>query len=167
MKRWLPKKRLHFDVGCHFCKIKAHVAILRRFSHILPKFPQIFPGFSPGCSCTPVSYTSGLRPLMICLEFYMSRSMTQQELQTFFITWNWKVHTSDMGVGRIFFQLGATRGFFLNFSVGGKSSEIWFFPLKTKKTTFFAGPPCPPFRRPWYRTRTDSLIHDSCLILKR
>jgi len=36
------KKRLHFDFGCHFCKIKAHSEILRTFSHILPKFPQIF-----------------------------------------------------------------------------------------------------------------------------
>jgi len=39
------KKRLHFDFGCHFCKIKARTAILRRFSHILPKFPQILPRF--------------------------------------------------------------------------------------------------------------------------
>jgi len=60
------KKRLHFDVGCHFCEINAHTAILRRYSHILPKFLQILPGFSPnqnlwGCDCTPctpASYTS-------------------------------------------------------------------------------------------------------------
>ena len=37
------KKHLHFHFGCHFCK--NHKAILRRFSHILPKFTQIFPGF--------------------------------------------------------------------------------------------------------------------------
>jgi len=28
-----------------FCKIKAHTAILGTFSYILPKFPQILPGF--------------------------------------------------------------------------------------------------------------------------
>jgi len=39
------KKRLHFDIGRHFCKIKAHKAILRRFSHILPKFTQILRDF--------------------------------------------------------------------------------------------------------------------------
>jgi len=39
------KKRLHFDFGRHFCKIKAQKAILRRFSHILPKFAQILPEF--------------------------------------------------------------------------------------------------------------------------
>jgi len=27
--------------------MKAHAAILRMFSHILPKFPQILPGLSP------------------------------------------------------------------------------------------------------------------------
>jgi len=37
----------HFDFGCHFCKIKVHTAILRRFSLILPKSPEILPGFSP------------------------------------------------------------------------------------------------------------------------
>jgi len=35
------KKRLHFEFGRHFCKIKAHKAISRRFSHILPKITQI------------------------------------------------------------------------------------------------------------------------------
>jgi len=39
------KKRLYFDFGRHFCKIKAYKAILRRFSHILPKFTQILSGF--------------------------------------------------------------------------------------------------------------------------
>jgi len=42
------KKRtsaLHFDFGCHFYKIKAHTAILWTSSQILPKFPQIFPGY--------------------------------------------------------------------------------------------------------------------------
>jgi len=38
----LQDKRLHFDFECYFCKIKAHTAILRRYSHILPKFPHIF-----------------------------------------------------------------------------------------------------------------------------
>jgi len=44
-KRDLQKKKcLHFDFRRHFCKIKAHKAILRRFSHILPKFTQILLG---------------------------------------------------------------------------------------------------------------------------
>ena len=52
----LQDKRLHFDFECYFCKIKAHTAILRRYSHILS-------GFSPnqtfwGCACTPASYPS-------------------------------------------------------------------------------------------------------------
>jgi len=59
---------LHFDFGCHFYKIKAHTAILRTFSQILSKFPEILPGlFSNqkfwGCGftpCTPASYTSDL-----------------------------------------------------------------------------------------------------------
>jgi len=41
------KKRLHFDFGRHFFKINAHQAFLQRLSHILSKFPQILPGFSP------------------------------------------------------------------------------------------------------------------------
>ena len=36
-----------------------------------------------------------------------------------------------------FFQIGATGGFFLNFPGGAKSGEIWFFPLRTKESTFF------------------------------
>jgi len=53
------QKRLHFDFGCHFYKIKAHTAILRTFS-------QILPGFSPNqkflsFGWTPVSYTSALQ----------------------------------------------------------------------------------------------------------
>jgi len=42
------KKRmsaLHFDFGCNFYKIKAHIAILRTFSQILPKFLQILLGY--------------------------------------------------------------------------------------------------------------------------
>ena len=60
-----------------------------------------------------------------------------------------------MGVGRIFFQRRATRGFFQNFSEGGRKVAKIFFPLETRKTTFFcwnfknpgAGLPCPPYRR--------------------
>jgi len=40
-------KRLHFHFGCHFCKINAHTAILRRFTHILPKCLHILRGFCP------------------------------------------------------------------------------------------------------------------------
>jgi len=41
IKAWPQKKtrRLHFDFGCHLSEIKAHTAILRRYSHIWPKFP--------------------------------------------------------------------------------------------------------------------------------
>ena len=46
-KNMTSQKSMHFEFRRHFCEIKAHTAILRRFSHILPKFPQIFPGFSP------------------------------------------------------------------------------------------------------------------------
>ena len=38
-KKLPPKKRMHFDFGRHFLKINTHQAILRRFSHILRKFP--------------------------------------------------------------------------------------------------------------------------------
>ena len=65
----------------------------------------------------------------------------------------WRTCTkAGMGVGRIFSR-GATRRFFQNLSRGAKSSEICFFPLKTKKTNFFAknfkiqgglGPPLAP-----------------------
>jgi len=44
-KKMKEKKRVRFEFGCHFCEIKAHTAILRTFSHILPKFPKIFPGY--------------------------------------------------------------------------------------------------------------------------
>ena len=43
-KTWPPKKQqnsLHFDFRCHFHNVKAHTAILRTFSQILPKFPTI------------------------------------------------------------------------------------------------------------------------------
>ena len=43
---------------------------------------------------------------------------------------------ATMGVGRIFSR-GGTCGFFQNLSMGAKSGEICFFPLETKKTTFF------------------------------
>jgi len=43
-----------------------------------------------------------------------------------------------MGVGRIFSRGGPLGDFFYIFPEGGKSDEIWFLPLKTKKTTFFA-----------------------------
>ena len=67
-----------------------------------------------------------------------------------------------MSVGRIFSR-GGPRGFFLNFSSGAKSGEIWFFPLETKKTTFFAenfkiqgrqGPPLsfPTHMSTWHNT---------------
>jgi len=51
------EKRLHFDFNRYFCKIKEHAAIWRRYSQILPKFPNIFcPDFYKkfwGCACTP------------------------------------------------------------------------------------------------------------------
>ena len=65
-----------------------------------------------------------------------------------------------MGVGRIFSSGGALGDFSKIFLGGPKSGKICFFPLETKKTTFFAksskipGGQCPPFRRPCsYRKR--------------
>jgi len=61
-----------------------------------------------------------------------------------------------MVVGRIFSR-GGTRGFFQIFSRGVKSGDIVFFPLKTKKSIFFAknfkiqwgkAPPASPFPTP-------------------
>ena len=55
-----------------------------------------------------------------------------------------------MGVGRIF-PGGALVDFSKRFSLrGGKSGEICFLPLETKKTTFFAEIInfLPPFRHP-------------------
>jgi len=57
-----------------------------------------------------------------------------------------------MGVGRIF-PGGLLENCSKKFLGGSKSGEICFFPLETKKTTFFAEifkiqvEPCPPFRR--------------------
>ena len=42
-----------------------------------------------------------------------------------------------MSVGRILSR-GALVDFFKSFSKGAKSGEIWFLPLTTKKTAFFA-----------------------------
>jgi len=70
----------------------------------------------------------------------------------------------DHGRRKNFFPGRATRVFFYNFSRGGKSGEICFFPLETKKTTFFAeifkiqgrqGPPLLPIRTP--------MLTSSCL----
>ena len=44
-----------------------------------------------------------------------------------------------MGVGRIFFQRRASRGFFQNFSRGAKSGKIFFSNSKLGKQPFFAG----------------------------
>ena len=44
----------------------------------------------------------------------------------------------SMGVGRIFSRRGALGEFSKIFPGGAKDGEIWFLPLKTKKTTFFA-----------------------------
>ena len=51
------------------------------------------------------------------------------------------------------FHGGPLGDFFQNFSRGGKSGEICFYPLETKKKTFFCcnfqnPPPLPPFPRP-------------------
>jgi len=37
-----PKNGLHFDFGCHFCKINAHTAIWRHFAQISTDFARIF-----------------------------------------------------------------------------------------------------------------------------
>jgi len=62
-------KRLQFDFESHFHKIKAHTAILRRFSHIAQistDFARISPNQVLGCACTPASYTSGPKALLHC-----------------------------------------------------------------------------------------------------
>jgi len=54
-------------------------------------------------------------------------------------------------VGMIFFQEEGTSGFFQTFFWGvAKSGEIWFLPLETKITAFFAElfKFLPPFRHP-------------------
>jgi len=44
----------------------------------------------------------------------------------------------SMGVGRIFFRRGGTRGFSQNFfQVGARSGEIWFLPLEIEKQPIF------------------------------
>jgi len=61
-----------------------------------------------------------------------------------------------------FFQGGATRGFFKIFW-GGKSSEICFFPLETKKTTFL----CCNFQNPGGAKAPPSDTHVQQLIFKQ
>jgi len=68
------------------------------------------------------------------------------------------------------FFLGGTKGVFQIFSRGGgKSGEICFFPLKTKKTTLFCwkcqspGVARPPFRRPWARVCTKTVVRKSSI----
>jgi len=80
-KKWI-KKSLHFH--CHFCKINAHTAILRRFAHVLPKFLHILSGFSPiqnfwGCGCTPppTPVDTAFRRIRSCVP-YFSKSWDAQ-----------------------------------------------------------------------------------------
>ena len=62
-----------------------------------------------------------------------------------------------MGAGRILSRGGGSKSFSLNFPGETKSGKTWFFPRKTKKTTFFAENvkiqgakyPLPPFWCPW------------------
>jgi len=45
----LPKESLHLHLGCHFCKINVHTAILRSFTHfvrIFSHFARILRDFS-------------------------------------------------------------------------------------------------------------------------
>jgi len=51
---------------------------------------------------------------------------------------NLTVKFLSMGGSRKDFFQGGVRGFFRNFSRGRKSGETCFFPLESKKTTFFA-----------------------------
>ena len=70
----------------------------------------------------------------------------------------------DMGVGRIVTREGPLGDLSEFFSRGAKSGEIYFFPLKTKKTTFFAknfkiqGFKS-PFRRPCLWNVTDKMLY--------
>ena len=63
-----------------------------------------------------------------------------------------------MRVGRIFSKGGPRGDFFEIFLRGAKSGEICFYPLETKKTTFFGEifkikVAFPPFRRPWWSSQ--------------
>ena len=84
--------------------------------------------------------------------------MTFKSLSSISHTNACSVIVPNMGVERIFTRGRTTEGFFQNFSRGAKNGKI-FFPLKTKKTTFFAvhfkikgARPSSPLRRPWFQT---------------
>jgi len=66
------KKRLHFDFGRHFCKIKAHKRFCEGFHTCFPNLHRFFPDFKGffqdfhlinflGWASTPTSYTTGLK----------------------------------------------------------------------------------------------------------
>jgi len=44
------KKRLHFDFGCHFCKIKAHKQFCEGFHIFCPNLHRFCPDFKGFCS---------------------------------------------------------------------------------------------------------------------
>jgi len=124
------------------------------------------------------SFLLYLSPFTVRIKFFNRFSAKGDEIKE----WNtrenecllvssaWKIYhsastesTSTHGCHgrRKFFSQGVgTRGFFLKFSRGAKSGEIWFFRLKAKKTASFCcnfqnprralAPPVPPFRRPWW-----------------
>jgi len=81
------KKRVcTFILGATFCTTKAHAAILRRYSHIFPKFPKILPGFLPnqkfwGCAFTHAPPPS--TPVNIII-FLNCRRLT--------LNWIWTIH---------------------------------------------------------------------------
>jgi len=58
------KNCLHFNFGRHFLEIEAHQAILRRFSHILPRFSPNQNFWKFACTlCNPASYTTRFKDL--------------------------------------------------------------------------------------------------------
>jgi len=106
----------------------------------------------------PPSSAPALCPSTDRHERYCSKLQNTGLLFYFYFLIRTTILFLNMGVGRIC-SGRATKRFFQNFSKGGKSSEICFFPLEIAKKKFFVEifkiqggprPPCLPFRRPCF-----------------
>ena len=89
--------------------------------------------------------------------FFIARGVTTLDGAYSRYAPGYKEGSKNMGVGRIFSRGGGTRGFFQIFSRVGQKWWNCFFPLKSKKSIFFAknfkiqwgkAPPAPPFPTP-------------------
>ena len=73
-RKKFKKKRLHLQFECHFCKIKAHTASLRRFTRfaqILRDFAGIFTKSKVlGVNLHPASYTKLKRVVCFLYHFF-------------------------------------------------------------------------------------------------